>query len=65
DSTRLSGAIELLRLTRELGVEPDLERAQEIAWRARDHMHNPDDLRELAGLLWLDPRVLAQRGQAA
>jgi hypothetical protein len=60
DSTRLKQALELLRLTRELGFQPDLERAQEIAWRARDQMHNPDDLRELAALLWLDPRLVGQ-----
>ncbi len=65
DSTRLKGAVELLRLTRDLGIAPDLDRAQEIAWRAGDHMHNPDDLRELASLLRLDPSVLARRGQAA
>ncbi len=58
DSTRLQQAIDLLRLTRELGIHPDLERAQEIACRARDVMHAPDQLSELAGLLWLDPALL-------
>jgi alpha-amylase/alpha-mannosidase (GH57 family) len=58
DSTRLQQAIDLLRLTRELGIHPDLERAQEIACRARDVMHAPEQLSELAGLLWLDPALL-------
>jgi hypothetical protein len=65
DSTRLKQALELLRLTRELGVKPDLERAQEIACRARDQMHTPGELRELADLLWLDPHLLANPEKAA
>jgi hypothetical protein len=60
DSTGLRQAIELLRLTRELGIRPDLERAQELACRARDVMHAPEQLAELAELLWLDPALLVQ-----
>ena len=65
DSSRLKQANELLRLTKELGIQPDLERAQEIACRARDQMHNPEDLKELAGMLWLDPRLLVHPERAA
>ncbi|HTB21937.1 MAG TPA: DUF3536 domain-containing protein [bacterium] len=65
DSTRLKQALELLRLTNELGIKPEMERAQEIACRAKDQMHNPDDLRELARLLWLDPHLLVHPEKAA
>jgi len=65
DSTKLKQAVELLRLTRELGINPDLERAQEIACRSRDQMHSPDELKELAELLWLDPRLLAHPAKSA
>jgi hypothetical protein len=60
DSTQLTRAIELLRLTQELGIRPDLERAQELAYRANDVMHAPEQLSELARLLWLDPALLTQ-----
>jgi hypothetical protein len=65
DSKRLTQALELLRLTRDLGIHPDLERAQELACRARDQMHNPEELNELAALLWLDPKLLSQPQSAA
>ena len=60
DSTRLGQALGLLRLTRDLGIHPDLERAQEIACRANDVMHAPEQLTELAQLLWLDPALLVR-----
>jgi alpha-amylase/alpha-mannosidase (GH57 family) len=58
DSTRLGQVIDLLRLTRVLGIRPDLERAQELACRANDVMHAPEQLAELATLLLLDPALL-------
>lgn len=63
DSTRLQQAVDLLRLTQELGIHSDLERAQEIACRVRDVMHAPDKLSELATLLWLDPALLVRAPQ--
>ncbi|HXB96945.1 MAG TPA: DUF3536 domain-containing protein [bacterium] len=58
DSEGLKTALALLRLTREMGIRPDLERAQEIACRAHDVMHSPEDLTQLAELLWLSPALL-------
>jgi hypothetical protein len=60
----LGQALGLLRLTRELGIHPDLERAQEIACRAHDVLHAPEQLTELAQLLWLDPALLIRPDSA-
>jgi alpha-amylase/alpha-mannosidase (GH57 family) len=61
DSGRLQTALDLLNLTKELGIHLDLERAQEIACRARDVMHAPEKLEELAKLLWLAPELLTRK----
>jgi hypothetical protein len=61
DSGRLQGALDLLRLTRDLNIKVDLERAQEIACRAKDVMHAPEQLEELAKLLWLAPELLTRK----
>jgi hypothetical protein len=61
DSDRLQTALDLLRLTRDLGIKVDLERAQEIACRAHDVMHSPEQLEELAKLLWLAPELLTRK----
>ncbi len=61
DSNRMKGAVDLLRLTREMGITLNLERAQEIACRANDVMHAPEQLEELARLLWLAPELLTRK----
>jgi alpha-amylase/alpha-mannosidase (GH57 family) len=61
EPTTMRQALELLRLTRELGLKPDLERAQEIASRAENLRHRQEDVVELAGLLWLDPALLLKK----
>jgi alpha-amylase/alpha-mannosidase (GH57 family) len=61
DSGRLQTALDLLRLTRDLGIKVDLERAQEIACRSHDVMHSPEQLEELAKLLWLAPELLTRK----
>jgi alpha-amylase/alpha-mannosidase (GH57 family) len=64
DSSHLQQAIELLRLTEELGMHPNLERAQEIACRARNVAHAPEQLDELARLLRLEPALLRRASVA-
>ena len=61
DSSRLDAAIDLLKLTRDLGIKADLQNAQEIACRATDVMHAPEKLEELAKLLWLAPELLTHK----
>ena len=61
DSDRLEAALNLLKLTRELGIKAELENAQEIACRATDVMHAPEKLEELAKLLWLAPALLTHK----
>ncbi|MES2201062.1 MAG: DUF3536 domain-containing protein [candidate division FCPU426 bacterium] len=63
DSNFLKKAIELIRVARRLGLEPNLDRAQEEAVRARDPLHSPEDLTELAQLLYLDPELLLHLGK--
>ena len=58
DMDSLKAVLGLLRLTRELGIRVDLERAQELACRAQAVNYPADQLVELAGLLWLDPALL-------
>jgi alpha-amylase/alpha-mannosidase (GH57 family) len=58
DAEGLKAAVGLLQLTRDLGIRVSLETAQEIACRAKELNHPPDQLVELAGLLWLDPALL-------
>jgi alpha-amylase/alpha-mannosidase (GH57 family) len=61
DSSRLDAAVALLKLTKELGIHPNLERAQEIACRAKDVMHAPEKLAELAQYLTLAPELLTHK----
>jgi alpha-amylase/alpha-mannosidase (GH57 family) len=58
DSSNLKRAISLLELTRTLGIQPNLDRAQEIAVRSADRLHAPEDLGRLADLLFLAPELL-------
>jgi alpha-amylase/alpha-mannosidase (GH57 family) len=58
DPEALKAAVGLLRLTRELGIRVNLDTAQELACRATGLNHPPEQLAELAGLLWLDPALL-------
>lgn len=58
DPDSLKAVLGLLRLTRELGIRVDLERAQELACRAQAVNYPAEQLAELAGLLWLDPALL-------
>jgi alpha-amylase/alpha-mannosidase (GH57 family) len=60
DSTLLKRAISLIKLTRKLGIQPNLDRAQESAVRSQDQLHAPEDLSRLADLLYLDPQLLVR-----
>jgi alpha-amylase/alpha-mannosidase (GH57 family) len=60
DSSHLTRAISLIKLTRQLGIQPNLDLAQEIAVRSHDQLHNPDDLAKLANLLYLAPELLVR-----
>ncbi len=62
DSSHLLRAISLLELTKAMGIQPNLDRAQEYAVRAQDHLHAPEELTRLAELLHLTPALLVRNG---
>jgi alpha-amylase/alpha-mannosidase (GH57 family) len=58
DSSNLKRAISLIELTQKLGIQPNLDKAQEFAVRANDQLHEPEELKRLAELLRLAPELL-------
>lgn len=64
DSTVLKRAISLIELTRKLGIQPNLDRAQEFAVRSNDQMHSLEDLARLAELLYLAPELLVRKKES-
>jgi alpha-amylase/alpha-mannosidase (GH57 family) len=58
---RLQAAMDLLKLTKELGIGVALDRAQEIAYRAHSLKYPKEKLEELAHLLWLAPDLLTRK----
>lgn len=65
DSTLFHRTISLIELTRKLGIQANLDRAQEAALRGNDQLHSPEDLSRLAELLYLDPALLVRHPRKA